>query len=84
MPALLRRAALDGLVHPKFQAELPARVGKQVQRKVAQTGKGSYATITLGDAAGEVRAAAKRLETTPRVPKALASVLGELARVSGY
>jgi DNA-binding response OmpR family regulator len=82
--ALLRHAALDGLTHPAFQQELPARVRADVKRKAAKAGAGDYATITLGDAAGEVRAAALRLKAKPRLPKKLADVLGELSRVSGY
>jgi hypothetical protein len=84
MPAILRRAALDGLVHPKFQEELPKRLRADIKRKVAQAGKGDAATIALGDSASEVRAAAQRLKAKPRVPKQLAAVLGELSRVSGY
>jgi hypothetical protein len=86
MPALLRREVLDGMVHPKFQAELPERLRSEVTVKVALAlaGAGNYAPITLADAAVEVRAAAQRLKSKPRVPKQLAAVLGELSRVAGY
>jgi hypothetical protein len=82
--ALLRRAALDGMVHPKFQAELPERLQDDIAHKVGQAGQGDYAPITLGSAAGHVRAAALRLKSQPRVPKKLQDVLGELSRVPGY
>ena len=83
--ALLRRAVLDGLVHPRFQAELPERVRADVGYKVGKTaGEGNYGRITLGSGATEVRAAAQRLKSESRVPHKLAGVLGELSKVPGY
>ena len=85
MARLVGREVLNGLIHPKFQAELPDRVAKQVARKVSETKKeGDYGWITLGELAKDVREAAKRLKTKPRVPKKLLEVLPEIARLPGY
>jgi hypothetical protein len=84
VPAVLRRAALDGLAHPLLLAELPKGARARVERAVKQAGAGDYASIRLGDAALPVREAAKALKAKPRVPKKLASVLPELERIPGY
>jgi hypothetical protein len=84
MPALVSRAVLDALVDPRFQAELPAPLRKQINSKVTAAGKGDYGTLTLGSSAKAVREAAKRLRAKPRVPAKLAKVLPELERLPGY
>jgi len=83
MPALVSRAMLDALVDPKFQAELPPGVRKQIKSSVAAAGKGDYGEITLGSNAKTVREAAHRLKEK-RVPAKLAKVLPELERLPGY
>ncbi|HEV2981108.1 MAG TPA: hypothetical protein VGX51_06725 [Solirubrobacteraceae bacterium] len=84
MPAVLRRAALEGLTHPLLLAELPKGVRARVERAVKQAGSGDYGSIRLGDSALAVRQAAKTLQSKPRVPKKLAAVLPELERIPGY
>lgn len=84
MAALVRRAALDALVSPRFLAELPEELRDHVRFLVAQAGPGEHAQITLSYAAGPVREAARRLQAQPRVPKKLAETLPELARLPGY
>jgi hypothetical protein len=83
MAALVRRAVLDALVDPKFQAELPEALRDQIKVKVAEAGQGEYGSITLGYNAKAVREAAQRLRTK-RVSKRLAAVLSELIRIPGY
>jgi tRNA A37 threonylcarbamoyladenosine modification protein TsaB len=80
----MRRAALDGLVHPTFLATLPKGAQAQVKRAVKAAGPGDYASIRLGYVAADVHAAAKTLQSKPRVPKRLAAVLPELERIAGY
>jgi hypothetical protein len=84
MAALVGRAVLDALIDPKFQAELPQELRKQIKREVAEAGSGAYGQITLGSNAKAVREAARRLEATPRVSKKLAAALPQLARIPGY
>ncbi|HWX87850.1 MAG TPA: hypothetical protein VNX67_06740 [Solirubrobacteraceae bacterium] len=83
MPVLVRRAVLDALIHPKFQAELPEELRDHVKFIVAQAVQGSGA-IELGYSAKAVREAAQRLRTKPGVPKKLAEALLELTRIPGY
>lgn len=83
MPALVRRAVLDALIHPKFQAELPEELRDHIKLIVAQAAQGSGA-IALGYSAKAVREAAQRLRTKPGVPKKLAEALLELTRIPGY
>jgi hypothetical protein len=83
MPALVRRAVLDALIHPKFQAELPEELRDHIKFIVAQAVQGSGA-IALGYSAKAVREAAQRLRTKPGVPKKLAEALPELTRIPGY
>jgi hypothetical protein len=84
VPTVLRRAALDGLIHPLFLAELPESSRAYIERTVAKAGSGDYASIQLGYAAPAVHAAAMALKSKPRVPKKLAVVLPELSRIPGY
>jgi hypothetical protein len=84
MAALVRRAVLDALIDPKFQAELPEQLRDPIKLKVAEAGDGNYGLIKLGYAATAVQEAAKRLRTRPRVSKTLAAVLPELMRIPGY
>ena len=84
MAALVKRAVLDALIDPKFQAELPEGLREQIKLRVAEAGPGAYGQITLGFGAKAVREAAQRLSTKPRVSARLAAVLPELARLPGY
>ena len=84
MPALVRRAVLDALSHPKFQAELPEELRDHIKLIVAQAGQGDYGSIALGYNAKAVREAAQRLRTKPGVPRKLAEALLELTRIPGY
>ena len=84
MAALVRRAVLDALVAPKFQAELPKKLGDEIKLKVAEAGPGACGQIRLGSGAKAVREAAQRLSAKPRLPAKLSAVLPELARIPGY
>jgi hypothetical protein len=84
MSALVRRAVLDALIHPRFQAELPEELRDHIKFIVAQAGQGDYGLITLGYGAKTVREAAQRLRNQPRVPKRLAEALLDLTRIPGY
>jgi hypothetical protein len=83
MSVLLSPTALEALIHPKFQAELPRELRGQIKAVVAQAKRGD-GSIALRYNAGAVRDAAKRLSTKPGVPKKLAGALPELSRAPGY
>ncbi|HWX96628.1 MAG TPA: hypothetical protein VNZ01_07230 [Solirubrobacteraceae bacterium] len=85
MAALVSRTALDALIDPKFQAELPEELRDAIKLKVAEsTRQGDYGEIALGSSAKAVREAAQRLKAKPRVSKKLAAALPDLARIPGY
>jgi hypothetical protein len=83
MSALLTPTALDALIHPKFQAELPRELRAHIKSIAAQARQGD-GSVTLRHNAGAVREAAKRLSAKPGVPQKLAKALPELSRVPGY